>query len=191
MTAVAGLVTAHDVVEAALATMQAHLPAALTAVSPAGVTLAMPAAYARPTVAAARLDAAQLPVVIVSPTNTQPAGTNDGDGTIALAFSIDVAFLIRSASGTYEDTMRDAALYAAAIYTVLNERGTLGGFARGTYGLDESYDEADPTAGRTLAEGHVTCDVVVDDARRRQIQFTDPTYESVTASTTEVTVSPV
>lgn len=191
MSPVPGLVTAHDVTQAVLEALGSYLPVALLRVSPAGVTLKAPAAYSRPTVAAARLDASNLPAVVVSPTETGPTAVNDADGTIALAFSIDIAFLIRSESGTYEDTMRDAALYAAAIYTVMNERGDLDGFARGTYGLDESYDEADPTAGRTLAEGHVTCEVVVDDARRRQIRFTDPASTDGIASTTEVTVLPV
>lgn len=186
---VAGLVTGHDVTLALVGALTTYLPRALVAVQPTGVVLRAPVTFARPTMSAARLDAAALPAVVVSVTGTEPVEDGSDGQWLALAWSIDVGFLIRSDAGTYEDTMRDAALYGAAISTVLLERGTLGGFARGTFDLAESYDEADPTAGRTLAEGHVTALVVVDNARRRGVRFTLPTPGPADGVVTTTTVT--
>ena len=181
------LVTAQDVVDAVLATIRTYLPNVLPKVGDG--TLLMPVSYARPSTGAARLDAAACPVVSVSVIGSEGV-TEREQGYLSMRWSLDVMALVRSADGTYESTMRDGALYAAALFTVLTERGDLGGIARDTYELAESYDDADPTAGRTLAEVHVTGVVHVTDARRRQIKFTLPGVVPATpiATTTTVTV---
>lgn len=182
----AGLVTGQDVIDATLSTIRTWLPNVLPKIGDG--TLPVPLSYARPSVGAARLDAAQLPVVSVSVVGTEDV-TERESGFLTVAWSLDVMALVRSADGSYEGTMRDGALYAAALFTVLTERGDLGGFARDTYDLAESYDDADPTAGRTLAEVHVTGVVEVVDARRRQVRFTLPGVQPVDALATTTTVT--
>lgn len=184
---VAQLVTAQDVVDAVLATYRAYLPNVLPKIGDG--SLLMPVSYARPSTGAARLDAAATPVLSVSVIGSEGMFEREG-GLMAVHWSLDVMALVRSTDGTYEATMRDGALYAAALSTVLAERGDLQGFARDTYDVAESYDDADPTAGRTLAEVHVTAVVEVVDARRRRINFTLPGPQPVdsTATTTTVTV---
>lgn len=188
----AGLVTAHDLTLAIVDTLRTYLPAALANVAPPGLTLPTPRTYARPSIAAARLEVADLPAVVVSPTGLSPAPGDVGPN-VTLAWTIDIGCLVRSTTGTYEDTMRDTQLYVTALYLVLHERGDLGGFAREAHSLTESYDEADASAGRTLGEGHVTAVVVVDDARRYGSAYTVATFDpaladGIPATTTTVTI---
>lgn len=186
----AGLVTGWDVTLAVQVTLQQYLPVVLAHPDVNhGAALRAPVAYTYPSAGAARLNAAQTPMLWVSPTGT--GGLADvGGGSRAITWEMDVGYIIRSDTGTYEDTLRDATLYAAAIRTVLVERPTLGGVARALWGIDEEYDAADVTAGRTLAEGHVTFSVQADDAARRQLRFTVPGLAPVDsiATTKDVTV---
>lgn len=183
---IAGLVTADDVVDAVRDTLQQYLPKVLPLFDP---PLSEPVAYTAPTMEAIRRDVAALPAVIVTSPGLVDSMTRDYEGVYSAAWEIAVGFLVRSEDGTYDATARDTRRYAAAIRTVLMERGDLGGLARQTYDITELYAEADPSAARTLGEGAVGAVVDVYDIGRAGRMFTgDPADQPVTATTTDVTV---
>lgn len=164
------LVTGQDVVDSALATLTAYLPNVLGKLTP---VLPVPASVVRPSPATARLDAAAMPLLSVSVIGTEGSEAREG-GFRRVSWSLDVLLAHRAEQGTFETNLRDGYLYAAAISTVLLERPQLGGLAYDVHSLAESYDDADPSAGRSFSEVHVTGIVEVVDARRRQVKYTLP-----------------
>ncbi len=184
----AHVVTGDDVRAAVQDTITTYLPPVLASMG----GLEMPKSHQAPTVEAARLDAAALPILVVSVPGFADPPTRDEYGVFSGRFNVLIDFLVRSREGSYEATARDVRRYAAAVRTVLVERPTLGGWATGTEVVDESYDDADPRAARTLAQGEVACVVAVYDINRAGTAYTDPTTPAtVTATETSVTVHPV
>jgi len=179
------IVTGDDVRTAVIDTLTTHLPNVLDDLG----DLELPAVHEAPTVDAARLDAAQLPLLVVVTTGFTSAPTRDEAGVFTGVFGVLVEFFIRSAEGTYGATARDARRYAAAIRTVLVERSTLDGYAQDVEVVDEGYDDGDPAAARTFAIGQVACLVTVWDINRSGSFFTEPGGASV-ATETVVTVQP-
>lgn len=189
------IITGDDVRDAVQATLTTHLPPVLEALGPLRGDLGplpMPRSHEAPTVDAARLDAAQLPILVVAVPGFAGPPERDHEGVYTAPFDCLIDFLIRSEEGTYEATARDVRIYAAAIRTVLIEQSSLDGFAWAVQLVDESYDDGEARAARTLAQGEVTCVVTVTDINRIGTTFTDPTASpSVEATETHVTVEPV
>jgi hypothetical protein len=182
----ARIVSGDDVRNAVQAVLTAHLPLVLVTVG----GLEMPKSHEAPTVEAAKLDAAALPILVVSVPGFADPPTRDEQGIYTGRFDCLVDFLVRSANGTYEQTAADVRKYAAAVRTVLIERPTLDGYALDVEVVDESYDDADPKVARTLAQGEVTCVVTVYDINRIGTTFTSGDATSVATSTT-ITVEPL
>ena len=181
------IVTGDDVRVAVEAVLTAWLPNVLAVLG----GLETPKSHKAPTIDAARLDAAALPILVVAVAGLVSPPTRDQYGVYTGRFDTLVNFLLRSASGTYEDTARDVRRYAAAVRTVFIEHNDLDGYAVEVEVTAEKYDDADPKVARTLAEGQVTCVVTVADINRLGATFTDPTSAAhAVATETTVTVHP-
>lgn len=91
-------------------------------------------------------------------------------------WAVGVGSIVRGK--TPAQTLRLAQLYAAAMRTLLIQKGSLGGFAQGTTWIDESYDDALTVADqRTVAAGVIALAVDVYGVVDPSAGPTNPTPE--------------
>jgi hypothetical protein len=104
----------------------------------------------------------QLPALAVGSPGTSAEPDKDGDGDYRATFDIAVGVVV--SASTKEATHKLARIYALAVRGSILQRRSLGGFARGTDWVGESYDAMDVDGKtRSLASAVVAFRVQVDE----------------------------
>lgn len=158
------IITGAQLEQAAMDTLQLWMPdyvAALereTGREPRSVPL--PKAWVRRNDAVARWPENRVPAIaLVSPgLSTDPV--KDGEGNYSCAFELAVGAIVNARDQQSANDL--AKLYAAAIRTLLLQRGDLGGFANGTVWTKEGYTDTPADYLKIGAIATVTFDVIVE-----------------------------
>lgn len=124
----------------------------------------------------------QTPMVVVVSTGTSGAPERRRGGLISAWWRIEVAIAVQGAGR--EETNRNASFYLGAVYTLLQQKASLGGFAGGVnpVGVDLNVDQ--PQQLESLRVVAASFDVLVHDivdAMQGPLEPIDPYQDTVPA----------
>jgi hypothetical protein len=109
----------------------------------------------------AMLEGDQLPLCVIVAPGILDEPRRYADGHHEATWAVGVGAVVRGQNRLNSYTL--ATVYAAAIRTLLLQKGSLGGFAMGTWWLGERYDPLPVDTDRTLMGGIVQVAVDVSD----------------------------
>ena len=110
----------------------------------------------------------QLPsIVVISPgLSSRHLPQQEGDGTFNVPFNIAVGIFV--SADERKHTIRLVRLYTAIVRAIMLQKQSFGGFAGGSYWLDESYDDRFTFMDdQTISAGQVIFEVWVSDVVNR------------------------
>jgi hypothetical protein len=108
----------------------------------------------------------QLPLIMAISPGLTDRPSMEGDGSFTFTWAVGVGILV--SARTFEETRDLAGLYVTAVRALLLQNGSLGGFADGTYLLDERYDDAPSDMSRTMGSAQVMFEVQVSNVVNRR-----------------------